>query len=337
MTETPKEVFAYTVLSGKDLLELPPPEWRVKGVFPKTGLAALYGPSRVGKSFLALDLALAVAQGENWFDRKTKPCPVLYVCLEAFGGLPNRFKAWIQENGKPCPENLYFINESLDLKKPEQVRAIINAASDHNCKMVIIDTLNRAAPNIEENQSKDMSIIISAAATVQQGIAGLVIFVAHTGKDASKEIRGHSSLIAALDAAVKVDEAGFLELYKVKEGEDGKKIYFGLKPVVAGTDLDGEPVTSCVVVPHGIQQREEKSLFLTGGRRYALESFKAACEATGTESLHAEIWRGYFYANHSGENTEAKKKAFQRARGDLVKSGILSEENDVYTMKNTGQ
>ena len=141
---TQKEPLIYKVLSGKEILQFSPPEWRVKGVLPKTGLAALFGPSRAGKSFLALDLALAVTEGKEWFGKKTKSCPTLYVYLEAFEGLSTRLKAWEQENNKPCPEGLYFINDSFNLRQPEQVQAVIKAARDHSCEMVIIDTLNRA-------------------------------------------------------------------------------------------------------------------------------------------------------------------------------------------------
>ena len=45
----------FRLLTPADLASLPPIEWRVRGVLPKTGIAALFGPSGSGKSFLALD------------------------------------------------------------------------------------------------------------------------------------------------------------------------------------------------------------------------------------------------------------------------------------------
>ena len=68
--------------------------------------------------------------------------------------------------------------------------------------VVFLDTLNRAAPTADENSSKDMGEILSAAKLLQSLINGLVVLVHHTGKDATKGLRGHSSLFAALDAAV---------------------------------------------------------------------------------------------------------------------------------------
>ena len=42
------------------------------------GLAAVFGPSGSGKSFLVLDLLTAVASGADWFGNRTKAAPVLY-------------------------------------------------------------------------------------------------------------------------------------------------------------------------------------------------------------------------------------------------------------------
>ena len=48
--------------------------------------------------------------------------------------------------------------------------------------VVVLDTLNRAVPGAEENDSKDMGAIIAAAKTLQRGVGGWVILVHHTGR-----------------------------------------------------------------------------------------------------------------------------------------------------------
>ena len=50
--------------SIQDVLNLPPLEWLVEDVLPVGGQAVLYGPSGEGKSFVALDMALAIASGQ---------------------------------------------------------------------------------------------------------------------------------------------------------------------------------------------------------------------------------------------------------------------------------
>ena len=77
-----------------------------------------------------------------------------------------------------------------------------------------------------------------------------MVLVHHTGKDANKGLRGHSSLFAALDAAIEVSRPGERRewtLAKSKDGQDGGTHAFKLRVVELGTDDEGEPVTSCVV------------------------------------------------------------------------------------------
>ena len=57
----------YKVLSAAAIQSLPHQQWRVKHVLPSSGLAALFGPSGSGKSFLALDLASCISHGVPWF------------------------------------------------------------------------------------------------------------------------------------------------------------------------------------------------------------------------------------------------------------------------------
>jgi hypothetical protein len=333
--EPAAEPFKFNVLSGKDILALKRPEWRIKGLLPESGIAVMYGPSRAGKSFAILDMALSVARGETWFTRKTVPCEILYICLESTWGLQGRLKAWMLETGNPLPDNLHYLIEPFSLLSNEHIEAIIKAAPVNG--MVIVDTLNRAAPGTDENSSKDMSTMIQAVSKIQIGTQGLVVLVAHSGKDSTKGIRGHSSLIAALDSSLEVgrennSDMRFLKIDKVKEGEDGVKQSFILKTVVIGMDKDGDPITSCIVEPVGSLVKTEKPL--SPALQYALSSFEKATEAENTTSLHIDTWRKYFNEGSSADTPAAKRMSFNRARKQLLESEILSVENDYYKRTN---
>lgn len=68
----------------------------------------------------------------------------------------------------------------------------------------------------------------------------------------ARGLRGHSSLHAALDAAIEVRRDGDRRewvIAKSKDGEDGASHPFKLAVVELGTNEDGEPITSCVVHP----------------------------------------------------------------------------------------
>ena len=53
-------------VGGEELLEmqLPPKEFVIEGLLPK-GLAMLVGSTKVGKSFLSLQIAIAITNGEK--------------------------------------------------------------------------------------------------------------------------------------------------------------------------------------------------------------------------------------------------------------------------------
>jgi hypothetical protein len=143
------------------------------------------------------------------------------------------------------PFNLLNNADVIDL-----ARAI--TANDQDAKVVILDTLNRATPGTDENESKTMGQIIGALKRLQTLVGGLVLIVHHTGKDASKGLRGHSSLHAALDAAIEVRRDGDRRewvIAKSKDGEDGASHKFKLEVVELGTEEEDENTTSCVVHP----------------------------------------------------------------------------------------
>lgn len=246
-------VMRYKLLSDADLCKQPPQQWRIKKVLPETGLAAVFGASGSGKTFAVIDLTQAIAAGHEWFGYKSKPCNVLYCALEGEGGIAGRVAAYHVRHGKTAA-NIRYLVQPFSLLESGDIHDLAQAiqACGQAAQVVILDTLNRAAPGADENDSKSMGLIIAAAKQLQTLTGGLIVLVHHTGKDASKGLRGHSSLHAALDAAIEVRRDGDRRewvIAKSKDGEDGASHPFKLDVVELGTDDDGEPITSCVVHP----------------------------------------------------------------------------------------
>lgn len=244
----------YRLMPASELLQAPRLEWLVRGVLPATGLASVYGASGSGKTFLTLDLCAAVAEGREWFGRKVKAAAVVYCCLEGEAGLRQRIEAWQEYHGRPFPPGIRFVATSLDLRNTVDRVELAEAvqATEMTGGLVVVDTLNRAAPGADENSSKDMGGIIEGAKDLQSMLGGIVLAVHHSGKDAGQGLRGHSSLRAALDAAIEVQCAGGMRSWgvdKAKDGADGIGYPFKLEPIPVGEHEDGEPITSCVVVP----------------------------------------------------------------------------------------
>lgn len=256
-------VMRYKLLSGADLCNAPSMRWMVRGVLPMEGLAALYGASGSGKSFLMLDIAAAVAGGDTeWFGRRVTQAPVTFVCLEGEAGAGKRIKAWSLHHNKAEPEALRFIKQPFDLLSDDVAdlaSAVITGAGARG--LVILDTLNRAAPGADENSSVDMGNLIAAAKELQSLTAGLVLLVHHTGKDTTKGLRGHSSLYAALDGAIEVTATDNRRAWSVAKSKDdvtGDEHPFKLEIVQVGTDDEGEEITSCVAVSDDSREASTK-------------------------------------------------------------------------------
>lgn len=336
----PRPDTRYKMKSASDVLRSNPIQWRIKGVIPEQGIAAIYGPSGSGKSFLVLNMAISIAKGEDWFGYRVKSCSVVYVCLEGEAGLSVRLRA-SQIKGSISRE-IEFIAQPVNLLDTKDLRDLVTSikGSQMDGGIVIIDTLNRAVPGMDENSSVDMGHAINACKLIQQGLGGLVLLVHHSGKDVTKGMRGHSSLHAALDAAIEVKRSGDAREWsvaKAKDGADGKSHPFMLEVVNLGQDNDGDPISSCVIRPLAGEGIKVKSL--TQSQQRGIDSFMAAAAENlddEDQSVYVRLdqWREEFYQRSSTENPESKRKAFNRVRNELVELGHLSVLDDVYRLPN---
>ncbi len=76
--QLPAGIFSAAELQGR---VFPPINWAVPDILPE-GLTILAGKPKLGKSWLALDMALAVAGGRSVLGRECDPGPALYLALE---------------------------------------------------------------------------------------------------------------------------------------------------------------------------------------------------------------------------------------------------------------
>lgn len=242
--------------SGFDMTEIndyTPTEWIVQNVIPSKGVVTVYGASGSGKTFLALDMMAAIANGLDWFDRHTKQVPVTYVGLEGEAGLRNRMYAYIKHHQRSA--NIFVITEKMDLRNGDDVMRLIKTIRQrgHNNGIVCIDTMAKSAPGMDENHSADMSSYIHMVEHIAVETGGCVMLIHHSGKDTDRGPRGHSSFLAGIDAAIQVmreSDDNHIRKWstkKVKDGTDDAEERFILKQVEVGIDQWNEPAHSCIV------------------------------------------------------------------------------------------
>ena len=165
------------------------------------GLHILAGSPKVGKSWLALWLAVTVAKGDPVWGMGVKQGTTLYLCLE---DSTLRIQNRLFEITEDAPANVHFTTNSNTLGKglEEQLRAFLTEHPD--TVLVIIDTLQmiRGAgyDNTYANDYRDLSVLKHIADT--HGIS--ILLVHHLRKmnddDPRNMISGTTGLSGATDS-----------------------------------------------------------------------------------------------------------------------------------------
>ena len=238
-----EEIPSFRLFKRQDIMNLPGIVWKVQDTFPDTGVVCVYGEPATGKSFIANDMACAVAEGRRWFGRRTKKSAVTEIVAEGQHGIKGRILAWEAENKRELPGNVQFLLDDFYIGADvERLAQSIPTGS-----LIVVDTLNRVSAGLDENSNVDMGIILANCKKLQKLTAGLVCLIHHCGKNSANGLRGHSSLLGALDAAIEVSRRGNNRVWKVvknKDGQDGQAYKFTLNIRVVGKDSYGDDITS---------------------------------------------------------------------------------------------
>ena len=330
---TPPDGTYYKLMTSAELTKQKRPAWLVRNIVPARGLMAIFGQSGSGKTFLILDMLGAVTRGVPWFGHKTKACHATYIALEGETGIINRVAAYEKRDGA-LPINLKFVSQPFNLLSGVDIQNLATAlvAADGRDGIICIDTLNRASPGADENDAKDMGDLIAAATYLQSLMGGVVLLVHHTGKDQKKGMRGHSSLIAALDMAIEV-VGGPARSWHVRKSNDGRDDIgsgFRLDEVELGVDEEGERISSCVVAADDFSPSPQAKP-LTLSARQAIAAYKTVAIRTAEAAVRGvplRNWRDEFFRISTANSPEGKKKAFTRARDALQEIAALVVDGD---------
>lgn len=128
-------------ITARELYEmkLSPANFIVDGLLPR-GLHIFAGPPKVGKSWLLLQLALAVASGNTFWGLQTEQGTVLSLCLEDnYTRLQKRISELTDE--PPDTLHLTILSKSLDDGLCEQLEMFLKEHADTN--LIVIDTLQK--------------------------------------------------------------------------------------------------------------------------------------------------------------------------------------------------
>ena len=326
-----------------------PIRWLIKNWVQEDALMMAFGAPGAGKTFVVLDMALSIAcpQIKDWHGFKVKHGPVVYLAGEGYVGLKARIAGWMAHKDVG-DANMYVSDESVDLNTPEGVRRTVEEVRSYKVapKLIVVDTLNRFMVG-DENKAQDAKTMLDACAALEREFQCTVILVHHTGvaENAQGRARGSSAWRGAMDielAVIKESDEPMVILRQTKNKDAELQSDLVLDQVTVDVpgwfDEDNEQVTTKVMELSGsVMGQTEKEKALTKAQHFAIQTYIEAASTLGmldTEGkfrgLSLDAWREVYYRNSPADNTDAKKKAFQRARNDLVGLKYLNVQDDIY-------
>lgn len=310
----------------------------VKQWLDRDATSLVFGASNTGKSFFALDLAVHIAAGERWQGFRVTQGRIIYVAAEGGLGFSKRIHAISKELPElfaKAQEQFCHLPLQLDLHATEDADALLTAIDDRPVDMLIIDTLAMSFGAGNENDGKDVTQFLTNIARIRENLGCHVMLVHHSGKDQTRGARGHSSLRAAIDTEIELTVDGLMRAAKATKQRDlegGKVAAFTLETVQLAEDLDGDPITSCIVKPQDAAElKRSKSRMLTGLNQVAHQALHDALRDKGAKmsnsehyplgrkAVNSEVWYEQFKLRRAEDDLkeDSVRKAFKRARNWL--------------------
>lgn len=301
----------------------------VKGWLDRGAFSCLFGPSNVGKSFFALDLALHVSAGVDWFGHRVACAgPAVYVCAEGAAVFGNRVAALRAAKPevveKAAKAGMAILPMPVDLcgsVDADLIVRMIADALDARPSLVVIDTLARSLGSGNENDGKDIAALVASCGRIQAATGAHVMLIHHSGKDASRGLRGHSSLHAALDSEIELTSSGDEVKATTTKQRDlafHAPIAFTLRAVEIGKDEDGDAVTSAIVEQITPAPRAKGALAANDAKRAEAEGRAIAALSLLPSGPFSAADAGKILAEAGAINCKDARSGRERARQMLL-------------------
>lgn len=295
---------------------------------PTTGL--IFGDPGAGKSFLSLDMALAVAFGSQWMGAMAAQGRALYFNGEGHVGAARRIMAWLKHYGHDdIPPGLFTLTQrriELTEKSVMQLEPHIKALTDKYgpLSLITVDTLARhLSGEADENSAKDVGGFINAVDYLKDRFQCTVAVVHHSGKMNKESSRGSSAIKGALDWEFKV-APGEIKFTKQKEGELPEPMGFVLESVDLSNGVrSAVPILSQYDPTHG------KSASLSSDAQLAFSILQFSISSGNGAFVTENEWRKAFYeALGDDVKDDTKRQKFGRVKKQLLDSVTIKYEGD---------
>ncbi len=271
------------LLTADDILTTawPEPVWAVPSLLP-AGLCILAGKPKVGKSWLALQVAQAVAAGSFVLGEQIVQGPILYLALE---DPPRRLKERLQKQCWPpgLPAEFMpigrFADQVGDLRSGGGER-LARQIENRGYRLVVVDTLSRSSIG-DQNDVQAMTQALTPIQEMAHRFNCAVLLVDHHSKlgsgDVITDILGSTAKGAMADTA--------WGLYR----ERGKT---GAKLAVTGREVEEQTLNLSMDHVTGVWQYEKDAQAIQlGGRKREILDLLAEMGSAGVVDIAGLIDR----------------------------------------------
>ena len=219
------------------------PDWLVEDLIAKGDLVMMIGEPGVGKSWVSMSLAVALAEGRtDWMGRKLMTTGrVLYVDEENPVSLvPYRLrKLGLTDEGM---KNIRFLHQQgvrLD-RHPEH---LLEEALDYSPTLIVLDSLTRIHTKDENNAGEISKLFNDGIVPLVRQTGANVLVLHHVNKTDStssfNRSRGSSDISGVIDCGldIRAQDTGGLTLhhYKSRWIGEGSRIHFKIEDTPDGS------------------------------------------------------------------------------------------------------
>ena len=246
--------------------------WLIKRLLPAVGHGLLSGQWGAGKTFIAFDLAAALATGQPFIGHGIKRrCGVLLIAAEGADEVRLRLDAVVREKCggmARAPFRWYEAAPLLLQRGSAEMLITMARQADQSLQeefglplgLIVVDTIAACAGYTkagDENDAATGQAVMNVLKVAAQELNCFVLGVDHFGKNLDAGTRGASSKEASADVVLaclgdKQTSGTVVEtrlaVRKNRGGRQGQEFPFALRVVEAPEpDEDGDPITTMIV------------------------------------------------------------------------------------------
>jgi hypothetical protein len=193
--------------------------WLVDELFTSASVGLLGGPPKAFKTWVAAELALAVATGTKAFGRfaAPDPGPVLFFGAEdPPPDLRTRFDGIARARRLDLAKVPLLLLDIAQLRLDDAAHfdRLHRTVALHKPRLLVLDPFVRLVAGLDENSARDVSAVLGALRTLQRELNVTVLLVHHMRKSPAahpaQQLRGSGDFSAWLDSG----------LYLTRHGDD---------------------------------------------------------------------------------------------------------------------